>query len=170
MTTIPFDVNDNNLRETFFAKLLTDSISRLTEQALPLWGNMTPQHMVEHFVWAFECSTGVIELPCRTPENLLDRAKKFLYDNRQTPHGFKNPLLGQSPPPLRFSGFVEAKAALHQELNRFIDHFREQPGAIHVHPIFGPLGAEEWQRSHFKHCYHHLLQFNLINQPGTGSS
>jgi hypothetical protein len=119
--------------------------------------------MIEHLVWAFECSDGTIELPCRTPESLLERAKTFLRDNRQTPHDFKNPLLGENPLPLRFSSLVDAKAALRKELTRFVDHFREQPSAIHVHPIFGPLGAEEWQRSHFKHCYHHLLQFGLIN-------
>ena len=170
MTAIPFDVNDDKLRETFFDQLLTDRIVCLAENAPPLWGKMTPQHMIEHLVWAFECSTGTIELPCRTPENLLERAKTFLHDNRQTPHDFKNPLLDENPPPFRFSSFADAKAALHWELTRFVVHFREHPIAIHVHPIFGPLGAEEWQRSHYKHCYHHLLQFGLINQHGTVSS
>ena len=170
MTAIPFDVNDDKLRETFFDQLLTDRIVCLAENAPPLWGKMTPQHMIEHLVWAFECSTGTIELPCRTPENLLERAKTFLHDNRQTPHDFRNPLLGENLLPLRFPSFADAKAALRKELTRFVDHFREQPSAIHVHPIFGPLGAEEWQRSHFKHCYHHLLQFGLINQFGTVSS
>ena len=128
---------------------------------------MTPQHMIEHLVWAFECSTGIIEVTCRTPENLLERVKKFLYNNQQTPHDFKNPLLGEIPPPFRFPSFANAKGALHKEAARFVDHFREQSNAIQVHPVFGPLCAEEWQRSHFKHCYHHLLQFGLINQIGT---
>jgi oxepin-CoA hydrolase / 3-oxo-5,6-dehydrosuberyl-CoA semialdehyde dehydrogenase len=166
MNAIPFDVNDSKLRETFFDRLFADCIAGLAENAPPLWGKMTPQQMIEHLVWAFECSTGTIELPCRPPENLLDRAKRFLLDNRQTPHEFKNPLLGENAPPLRFAGFGDAKAALSKELARFVDHFREEPDAIHVHPIFGPLGAEEWQRSQFKHCYHHLLQFGLISQPG----
>ena len=170
MNAIPFDVNDDKLRKTFFDQLFTGCIARLAENALPLWGNMTSQHMIEHLLWAFECSTGALILPCRTPENLLERAKRFLHDNRQTPHHFKNPFLGENPPPLRFQSFADAKAALHLELIRFLDHFREQPNAMHVHPIFGPLGAEEWQRSHFKHCYHHLLQFGVIDQPGTVSS
>ena len=170
MIVIPFDVNDNKLRETFLDQLFTDCIDCLVEDARPHWGKMTPQHMIEHLVWAFECSTGIIEVPCCTPENLLERTKRFLYDNRQTPHDFKNPLLDENPPSLRFSSFADAKAALHRELTRFVCHFHEHPIVIHVHPIFGPLGAEEWQRSHFKHCYHHLLQFGLINQHGTVSS
>ena len=169
MTAIPFDVNDGELRRLFLRQLFTDSISRLTETAPPLWGKMTAQHMIEHLLWAFECSTGTIDLPCSTPANLLERAKRFLHDNRQTPHSFRNPLLGENPPPLRCNSFEEAKAALLDEVTRFGDHFRQQPNATHVHPIFGPLGAEEWQRSHFKHCYHHMQQFGLIDESGTFS-
>jgi hydroxymethylglutaryl-CoA reductase len=170
MTEIPFDVNDGELREIFLNQLFIDGITLLPESAPPQWGKMTAQHMIEHLLWAFECSTGTIDLPCSTPENLLERAKRFLYDNRQTPHSFRNPLLSENPPPLRFNSFVEAKAALGKEVNLFLDQLRQQPNATHVHPIFGPLGAEEWQRSHFKHCYHHLLQFGVIDQSGAASS
>jgi hypothetical protein len=168
MTAIPFDVNDESLRKKFFDQLFNECITCLDENTPPLWGKMTPQHMIEHLVWVFECSTGILVLPCRTPENLLERTKRFLFDNRQTPHEFKNPLLGEDPPPFRFSSFADAKVALRKEIARFLIHFREQPGAIHVHPIFGPLGAEEWHRTQFKHCYHHLLQFGLINRSDTG--
>jgi hydroxymethylglutaryl-CoA reductase len=170
MIAIPFDVNDEKFRKKFFDQLFDDCIACLAEHTPPLWGKMTSQHMIEHLVWAFECSTGILEVPCRTPVNLLERAKRFLYNNQQTPHDFKNPFLGENPPPFRFPSFADAKDTLRKEVARFVDHFREQPNAIHVHPVFGPLGAEEWQRSQFKHCYHHLLQFGLINQVGTGST
>ncbi len=170
MIAIPFDVNDEKLRKKFFDQLFNDCIASLDENIPPLWGKMTPQHMIEHLVWAFECSTGILEVPCRTPANLLERAKRFLYDNKPTPHDFKNPLLGEIPPPFRFTNFADAKDTLYKEAARFVDHFREHPNAIQVHPVFGPLDVKEWQRSHFKHCYHHLLQFGLINQVGTGSS
>ena len=117
----------------------------------------------EHLLWAFERSTGAIVLPCRTPENLLERVKKFLYDNRETPHGFRNLLLGEIPPPFRFPTFHDAKAALNNEVSRFGEHFHREPGASHEHPIFRPLGSDEWHRSHYKHCYHHLMQFGLLS-------
>ena len=163
MGRVAFDVNDSNLRESFLARVLVDALTGLTEKTPALWGNMTPQHMLEHLTWAFQCSTGFIELPCSTPDPLLERVKRFLYDNRETPHLFKNPALGDSPPALRFRNLADAKAEMQKELIRFLDQAREQTGALHVHPIFGPLGAEEWQRAHFKHCYHHLLQFGLID-------
>jgi hypothetical protein len=167
--TIPFDVNDNVLRETFFKQLLPDAIEMLGERTPPQWGNMTVQHMIEHLLWAFECSTGTLVVPCKTPAALLERAKRFLHDARETPHGFKNPLLGEQPPPLRFPGIAEAKTALLQEVRRFITLCRDHPEAVQTHPVFGPLGAEEWHRSHFKHCHHHLQQFGLIAAPGEGT-
>jgi oxepin-CoA hydrolase/3-oxo-5,6-dehydrosuberyl-CoA semialdehyde dehydrogenase len=169
MTAVPFDVNDDDLRESFLRRVMFDALTDLTEDTLSLWGTMTPQQMIEHLRWAFQCSTGIIELPCYTPGNLLERAKRFLYDNRQTPHQFKNPAIGENMPPLHFSTLADAKAGLQKEIIRFFDHFREVPDAIHVHPIFGPLEAQEWQRSHFKHCYHHLCQFGIIDERGTTS-
>ena len=139
-----------------------NAIDSLTEPTKPLWGKMTAQHMVEHLYWAFELSTGKSEIHYNRPENLTQRAKRFLYDNGPMPHLFKNPLLGEEPPPLRFADLADSKIALREELNRFFDHFLAIPTAIHNHPIFGPLGAEEWERTHYKHCYHHLLQFGQI--------
>jgi hypothetical protein len=28
--------------------------------------------------------------------------------------------------------------------------------------VFGPIGVEEWSRTHYKHGHYHLLQFDLI--------
>ena len=167
MMTIPYDVNDNKVRESFLTDNLLQIIQEMDEHALPRWGSMNAQHMVEHLMWTFQCSTGKIELPCHTPADLLERAKKFLYDDREMPHNFKNPLIGEIPIPYQFSCFSDAKAAIRTEIESFIDQYRSEPLAIHIHPIFGPLDGEQWQRAHFKHCYHHLLQFNLIGKPNS---
>jgi oxepin-CoA hydrolase/3-oxo-5,6-dehydrosuberyl-CoA semialdehyde dehydrogenase len=167
MTAILFDVNDAKLRESFLSQVMFDAIAKLAEDSVPSWGHMTPQQMIEHLFWAFQCSTGVVDLPCYTPVSVLDRAKRFLYDNRHTPHEFKNPALGENLPSLQFSTLTEAREALQKEAVHFFEHFRSVPGAIHVHPIFGPLRAEEWERAHFKHCYHHLSQFGTIDMVGT---
>ncbi|NWF88526.1 MAG: hypothetical protein HXY50_03595 [Ignavibacteriaceae bacterium] len=164
MSSIPFDVNDDNLREAFFEHHFFDALAVLTEHSAPQWGNMTAQHMVEHLMWAFRLSTGGVEVACHTPVHILERMKRFLYDNRQTPRNFKNPLIGETPPPLELSSLAEAKSALEEEVNNFKKHFVEKPNAFHVHPIFGPLNGIEWYRAQYKHCYHHLLQFGLIQE------
>lgn len=168
MVPIPFDVNNQSLRNSFFSRDLSSALASLHEEAAPLWGSMSAQQMVEHLLWAFQCSTGTIELPCRTPSAMIERVKTLLYDERSMPRNFKNPLLESGLPPLRFSSLADAKDALTTEVQRFITSFQEEPSAVRVHPVFGPLGAEEWHRAQFKHTYHHLLQFGLVT-PGNHS-
>jgi hypothetical protein len=31
-----------------------------------------------------------------------------------------------------------------------------------THPLFGPIGHDDWSRTHDKHRYHHLLQSGLV--------
>ncbi len=161
MTTIPFDVNDPELRERFLRRLLPDALAALQADARPGWGKMTAQQMVEHLTWAFELSTGLAQTECDVPEPQRERLKAFLHDNRPTPHEFMNPVLAAGLPPLRHAGLAEAKAALQVEVERFLQQAGAASGALHTNPVFGPLGAEEWSRAHFKHGYHHLLQFGL---------
>jgi len=125
---------------------------------------MTAQHMIEHLISTFELSIGKIEAACSTSEKLLPRVKTFLHNNKETPHNFKNPLLGENPSALQYTNFAEAKTVLLEELDRFLEHFQSHLEAVHIHPLFGPLGKDEWQGAHFKHCYHHVLQFNIIKE------
>ena len=158
-----FDVNDPELRECFLRHEVTQAVGRLEDAATPRWGGMTAQEMVEHLIWAFELSTGQARTECRVAEAELPRMKTFLYHNRPTPQGFMNPVLAAGLPPLRYENLYEATSALARELGRFIDgaRYNEQ---VHTHPIFGPIGHEEWHRTHYKHTYHHLLQFGLIEE------
>ena len=161
--TIPFDVNDATRREAFFRRHLAEAMAPLGEDAAPRWGRMTAREMVEHLSWVFEVSTGQASVECAVPEARRERFKAFLYDNTPMLREFRNPALAAGLPPLRHSGLDEARTALRREVDRFLDQCRDAPEATHVHPVFGPLGAEEWSRSHFKHAYHHLLQFDLVD-------
>ena len=159
---LPFDVNDDALREAFLCHELVATLEALTEASAARWGAMTAQQMVEHLLWAFECSTGRVRVQCPTPAAELERFKRFLYHNRPTPHDFMNPALAAGLPPLRFASLGAARAALGAEIGRFVDHVNDGTDALHPHPIFGPIGVEEWTRTHYKHGHHHLLQFGLL--------
>ena len=163
MAIIAFDVNDAELRDSFFRHLLFNALAALQHDSQPRWGKMTAQQMVEHLAWAFELSTGHARVECPIPEAQRERLKAFLYDNRPTPHGFMNPVLAAGLPPLRHVGLAEARAALRVEVDRFVQQCRATPGAMHAHPVFGPIGVEGWARTHFKHAHHHLLQFGLVD-------
>lgn len=156
-----FDVDDAGVREVFLRYRLGAALTGLAETACPAWGRMTPQQMVEHLVWAFEVSTGAATTVCAMPEHDLPRLKDFLYHNRPTPREFVNPALAAGLPPLRYANLDDARAALAREALRFLDG-EYPPGTRCVHPIFGPIGHDEWHRAHYKHAHHHLTQFDLL--------
>jgi hypothetical protein len=162
---IPFDVNDRELRARFFRRHLAEALGALEEAAPPRWGAMTAQQMVEHLGWGFEISTGRATVECTVPEARRARLKPFLFDNTPMVHDFRNPALAAGLPALRHGRLPEARAALAVEVDRFLDHERSAPDAVHTHPVFGPITVEEWARAHFKHGYHHLWQFDLIESP-----
>jgi oxepin-CoA hydrolase/3-oxo-5,6-dehydrosuberyl-CoA semialdehyde dehydrogenase len=164
MMSIRFEVNDSQLRDVFVGRLLHDAIDGLAKTSRSKWGKMTAQQMVEHLTWAFELSTGRVSVDCRVPEAQREQMKAFLHSNRPSPHEFMNPALAGGLPALRCEGLEEAKAALRVEAARFLEYSRTTPHVIHTHPIFGPIGVDEWSRTHFKHSYHHLLQFGLLTE------
>jgi len=158
-----FDINDAELRESFLRHEVVPLALGLSEASSPRWGRMRPQEMIEHLIWAFELSTGQARTECPVPAAEVPRMKKFLYDNRPTPREFMNPALAAGLPPLRYGSLREAIRALARELGCFIDGPRSS-GQLYTHPIFGPIGYDEWHRTHYKHTYHHLLQFGLIEE------
>jgi Protein of unknown function (DUF1569) len=159
---VRFDVNDAALREGFLRKGFLEALGPLSDRAAALWGGMTAQQMVEHLEWTFRCSTGEVPVECPVPEAERKRVRPFLFTNMPTPRGFENPVLVDGLPRLRHPSLDAAKAAIGAEIARFFQQAAARPDAVHTHPLFGPLGVEEWSRAHFKHCCHHLLQFGLL--------
>lgn len=162
MTILPFEVNDRETRQRFLRIQLDEILNKLNERSSPLWGKMSAQHMIEHLIWTFEISAGEIAVYNNFPADHFVQIKKFLYDNRLSPKLYKNPMLGEEPPDFRFKSLIDTKNALHQWIIRFHEYYKTNPDIINHHPIFGPLNAEEWERTHYKHCFHHMMQFGLL--------
>jgi hypothetical protein len=158
----PQDVNDGEARAAFLRAGALEALAALRADAAAAWGRMTAQQMVEHLAWVFECSTGRAHVECPVPEEKRPRFKTFLHTNMPTPREFVNTALVDGLPPLRHAGLAEAIEALRREIDHFFERGAAEPEAAFVHPVFGPIDAEEWSRAHFKHLRHHLLQFGLI--------
>jgi oxepin-CoA hydrolase/3-oxo-5,6-dehydrosuberyl-CoA semialdehyde dehydrogenase len=160
---VRFDVNDAARRDAFLRSPFPKALLPLQPGETPRWGRMTAPQMVEHLLWTFELSTGRAHVECFIPEERRASMKAFLYHNRPAPPDFENPALREGLPPLRYPGLPEAVGALRLEVERFLAQASTDPAATHTHPLFGSIGADEWSRTHFKHCCHHLLQFGLID-------
>ena len=159
---LAFEVNDDLGRREFLINQFLNILSNLQNNSKPIWGNMSPQQMVEHLIWTFDVSTGLIQVPCSTPESKIEAYKRFLTSNLPTRQNFRNPILGDTLPELNFKNLKDAIEVLQKKMVFFYDSNRSNSKELHIHPIFGPLDIEEWERSHYKHCFHHLQQFDLL--------
>ena len=168
MISLPFEVNSSTLRREFINKRMFECLQLINEKTEAQWGKMTARHMIEHLIFAFGISTGKKIITREIPEKILPRLQKFLYNNEPTPIEFQNPVLGPDPPAYIYDSLGSAITVLSSEIEHFYIYYKKYPGHIHNHPVFGPLGAEGWERAHYKHCFHHLLQFALIKQENMG--
>jgi len=169
--SFPFDVNDERSRTQFLRGVVPGALPLLHDRMLPAWGRMSPQQMVEHLAWGFDLANGAQATHCPVPEEKRDRMKLFLSSNQPSPRDFMNPVLVSGLPPLRYPSLDAAKEALGEACNRFLEQPTSAADVPRVHPLFGPLGREEWSRVHVKHVFHHLMQFGLITaaRPGVAA-
>ena len=142
-------------------KVIIDSLNQLKPDQKPLWGKMTPQHMVEHLILAVKMSNGKLNLKCFNSPEKIPALKRFLLSSKPLPKLFENPALGKGLPDLEYSSLNEAKEILKLELDDYHTFFKENQEAKPVNVTFGELSKSEWDIFHQKHFKHHLSQFGL---------
>lgn len=135
----------------------------LQHDIIPAWGIMTPQHVLEHLSASFRMSNGSLALQQVIPDDQIPTRLAFLYSDQPFPKNIRNAALPVGElAPLKTSSMADAHALLVKMWDRFEQHFKEQPDASPVHPLFGPLRYEQWLRFHARHMAHHAMQFKLL--------
>ena len=132
----------------------------MTDQK-PLWGKMTPQHMVEHLYKAVQASINEINLNVFTEERKIPILKKLFLGERALPKEFMNPAIGPELLTLEFKDLNNTIIELENVQKRYEQFFINNPSIKTAHPIFGYLTKEEWDVFHQKHFKHHLAQFGI---------
>lgn len=141
---------------------IKSKLQTLDLNAEPEFGTMTPQHMIEHLILTVKLSYGRIKIPHFEPtEKQLQQKKTLLYELDEFPKGIRAPGLGNNLLPLRFQSLKEANNELLESLEKYKEHFEEQPNSTPIHPRFGVLNKSEWDLFHTKHFKHHFSQFGL---------
>jgi hypothetical protein len=137
-------------------------LSALRNDAMPVFGKMTPQHMVEHLSFVLRISDE------KEPHRLYysqEKAAKFkeytINTDKEFIIGFRAPMLTAELPTLRNTDLESAKEQLKKELDDFEAFFAVNKTATPTNPTMGPLNHEEWIIFHNKHFTHHFKQFNL---------
>jgi hypothetical protein len=163
--SIPFTPQDHEARDAFLRRSVQAALQNLNEDTTPQWGAMTARQMVEHLIWAFDISTGDIETGCLVPEERRRAIRPFIFSDAQNRRNVAHPSLLGGLPPLRFDDLPSAITALQRSIASFLALRYGDPTIQRVHPMLGAMNLEEWSRIHYKHCYHHLMQFGLIADP-----
>lgn len=145
-------------REKIFALL-----SSLDPHAAPLFGKMSPQHMVEHLTSTVKMANGKKPVELKVTEESAKATKAgVIYTDYQMEPGIKSALLGDAPPPYVNDNIADAIAELRKELADFDEYFILHPDATPVQHRMGALTHDEWVVLYNKHFAHHLRQFGLL--------
>lgn len=144
-------------------KQIEKKLKNLSNDTPSLFGIMTPQHMVEHLTVTVKISYNRIKIPeFELSEKQMFQKSALLDSPMEFPVGVKAPGLKHDElMPLRSSNLEEAKQQLISSLVAYNSFFEFDPNATTVHPRFGLLNYEEWQRFHPKHFKHHFKQFGI---------
>ncbi|MBL7683763.1 MAG: DUF1569 domain-containing protein [Flavipsychrobacter sp.] len=150
-------VRIDNIEETIA------TLNKLSADTTPLWGGMTPQHMVEHLTMTIQASSGKMNIEQRsTPEEAAVAKQALIYTDMQIKQGVKSPLMGDTLPAYVNANLQDALNELKTELHHFADYYAANPSATHIQPRLGALKHDEWIIFHGKHFTHHFKQFGLI--------
>ena len=138
-------------------------LNTLDPKATPLFGKMTPQHMVEHLAMTVTMANGKMPVKLNVPEETAQKTKAAVINTPdEMARGIKSSLLGDEPPPYVYDSLATAIAVLNKELTDFDEYFRLHPDVAPVQHRLGALKYEEWVILYNKHFTHHLKQFGLL--------
>ena len=143
---------------------IQECLNKLTEEAKPKWGIMTPQHMVEHLEGSYRIAAGQFQdFEIATPEKYLEKVHNTLYNYEKMPQNYEMPLLKKGKvEPLRHDSLEAAKVKLLEARELYITFFKENPEATSKNAVFGALNKYECYLMERKHLNHHFEQFGLI--------
>tara|TARA_R110002073_G_scaffold14554_2_gene59337 strand:- start:17244 stop:19742 length:2499 start_codon:yes stop_codon:yes gene_type:complete len=149
------EINDDKIQEC---------LNKLNENSKPVWGDLTPQHLLEHLEYTYRIASGKIQdFEVTTPEKIIEKVHASLYNYKKMPHNFDFPLREKSEMnKLRHENLENAKVKLLEAREEYLVYFKENPEAKLKNAVFGELNRYEWYLMERKHLNHHFEQFNLI--------
>jgi hypothetical protein len=144
-----------------FAQRAIVRLRRVAPDATPQWGKLRGETLISHLIWALKHSMGRSTkvpfmgswLTTRVFGPLIIRGIVRIPKNVTVPQSFADHGLELQEP-----GDIETLQALVEEYLALVQADELKPG---VHPAFGEIGVDGWDRIHVYHFEHHLRQFGV---------
>lgn len=120
--------------------------------------------MVEHLEDVCKVANGTIGLQLiNTDPKGLAAARDFLVSELPFQENTRVPVMPEEPRPHKYATLEEGIAKVERELFDVFAVYAADPSLELMHPIFGALNEELQLRYLYKHVYHHLRQFGLVD-------
>ncbi len=145
------------LQYTFIQKL-----REVEPETKPIFGKMNVHQMIEHFIYAVQVASGKIAVSAINEGEKAEKSYRWMMDLETS---FKdntpNPLLPDEPLKPTTPSIGDAIDNLEDELQDFLDIYKNEPGKKVLNAFFGELDYYEQVQLLYKHANHHTRQFAL---------
>jgi hypothetical protein len=146
-------------QKEYLLNQLVNDLRSLSQPANANWGKMNFNQMLEHLIESCKNASGDIVFETfHSHEERLPAMQAFLMTDKLFKPETKNSMMGEEPSPVNNENTDELFDELQSQLNRFYERFQDENLVVR-NPIFGDLNEELWTRLLYKHCIHHLNQF-----------
>ena len=147
--------------DTDYVERLVARLERIAPDAVPRWGVLRRDTLMEHLVWVVRHSMGrSTQMPFSgnwLSVHLL--GPLFLRGLIPIPKNLKVPRrLAKQGVTLREPGDLDTLRRLLEEYLNLVQADELHPAP---HPFFGDVGVDGWDQIHVRHFEHHLLQFGV---------
>ncbi|MDG1841223.1 MAG: hypothetical protein P8I93_02625 [Crocinitomicaceae bacterium] len=137
-------------------------LNKINNSQKPLWGNMSSQRMIEHLSDIVVISRSLnYKYPLQINPEKIELAQGFIYSDKSLPKNFKVSFASDEKR-IRNKNISQAIIEFESEWDQYLKFFKSNPNVKTVHPYFGKLDFELWNRLHAKHFTHHFIQFDLL--------
>lgn len=144
----------------FEIEALLARLNKLDENQSAQWGNMTAIGMVEHLTDMIYMSMGQFEGKLLVPEDKVESMQRFLISDKPMAKNIEVPFA----PKERKNRNEEIELAIDEFVDAYLnfqEYYLENPGQKNLHPYYGYLDQQLWERLHSKHFTHHFEQFGI---------
>ena len=152
----------NAEKAQFLQNRFVPLLQEIPTETPPAWGKMTLQQMIEHLADYTRIASGkVVHTEILTPPEQLDKARAFLESEKPFRENTPNPLMPETPAPVRNPSKDQAVKELKKEIDDFFAAFQKNKLQTTRNPFFGELNFEQNVQLLHKHALHHLRQFGV---------
>lgn len=150
------------MKKEFLSQEVPILLAKLTEDQVPAFGLMTPQHMIEHLTGSIKYSIKRHGEPDPTLAEKQVGFKRFIENGAVLKHRPSDKTAADLPP-YKYESLAEAIPQIPVAIDRFYTHFEAQPDFISYNVFMGELNFEDLELFHYQHVRYHLWQFGLLS-------